>query len=96
VTPWWVLVGGPAIAALIGWGATAWAKRGNAPDTLNNMAMGMVKQLSAQLDRTEAKVDWRVEAHERDRDHIDVLEHHIWQELGPPPPSRPIHPPRPA
>ena len=43
-------------------------------------------------ERMEAKWIQLRDAAEKERrlnDHMDVLEHHIWQEMPPPPPSRP-------
>src|SRR4051794_615956 len=98
MSPWWLPVLSAAVTGLLAWGASAWAKRGRSPETLvslNGVAMGMVRELKAQLDRVEAKADWRAVAHEMDRDHIDVLENHIWLRKDPPPPARPVYPTRP-
>ena len=96
MAPWWVTPLGVALTGLLAWAAQAWAKRGSAPDTLNNMAMGMVRTLDDRVRRLEGLDSWRVEVATIDRDHIDVLEAHIWTGKPPPPPQRPPYPARPA
>ena len=75
-----------AIIAVSGVGLGAW---------LTWLASGS-NRLQARVDSLEAKYAALWEARERDAlikraqgDHIDVLEHHIWRQLPPPPPQLP-------
>jgi hypothetical protein len=98
MAPWWVTLLGGLVTGLLAWAAQAWAKRGKSPETMavvNNVATGMLKDVVARLERVEAKADWRATAHDMDRDHIDLLESWVWSRKDPPPPARPVYPPRP-
>ena len=44
---------------------------------------------SKRIDELEARLEEKSRLIRAQGDHIDVLEHHIWQGLGPPPPPRP-------
>lgn len=42
------------------------------------------------LDALQARLDAKDAAIRLRDDHIDALEHHVWQRLPPPPPARPV------
>lgn len=61
-----------------------------------NAIVAYAAQIQQRLEFTEQQQHQLWEARRADAlvirsqgDHIDVLEHHIWQGLGPPPPPRP-------
>lgn len=43
----------------------------------------------ARIDHLDARLEEKSRTIRALADHVDVLEHHIWQRLGPPPPARP-------
>lgn len=92
----WVAVASAAVTGLLAWAAQAWAKRGQKVVDLNTMAMTMVTEVTDRVERLERIESWRALCATIDADHIGLLRDHIYRQLPPPPPDRPIYPVRPA
>lgn len=78
-------------AALAGW----WARKGQNEVSANSMAIELLKSLEKRVISLEVVRDWQLIVSTMDRDHIDALRQHIIDQLPPPPPIRPVYPPRP-
>lgn len=96
MTSAWAVVGSAVVTGVLAFFAQAWAKRGQPAVDLNSMAMGMVEELKGRVERLENVESWRALCAVIDADHIGVLRDHIYRQLPPPPPARPVYPARPV
>lgn len=92
---WIGLWTGLASAAAVLAGVVYTARKGK-QSTEQSTQVGFIDKLLTRVESLEKQVLSLWEAREKDAsvkraqgDHIDVLEQHIWQQLPPPPPSRP-------
>lgn len=95
-SPWWVTLVGIALTGILAWGAQAWAARGKKVIDSSTLALDMVKELRDRVEVLERVDTWRSSIQVMDSDYIGLLRDWIYRKQPPPPPERPIYPPRPS
>lgn len=96
MNPWWGTVIAAAVTGLLALAAQMWAKRGSREADLNGMAMSMLTKLEERVERLEGRDSWHEVVHVLNHDYIAVLRDWIFRRADPPPPERPVYPPRPT
>lgn len=95
-TPTWVTILGLVITAFGVWAAQAWATRGKKVVDTSTLALDMVEKLTERVEGLERVDTWRTVVHIMDSDYIALLRDWIYRAQPPPPPERPVYPPRPS
>lgn len=95
-TPWWVNIVSVALTGLLALLAQQWAARGKKVVDTSTLALDMVEKLTERVESLEKDRDWHVMRSIMDGDYIALLRDWIYRGQPPPPPERPIYPPRPS
>lgn len=92
----WSTVAAAAATGLLAFLAKAWADRGKPQLDAADMALKVADELAERVARLENIEAWRAVVHTMDQEHIFQLRDHIYTRKPPPPPERPVYPPRPT
>lgn len=95
-TPWWVPIVSVAVTGLLALVAQQWAAKGKKVVDSSTLALDMVKELRDRVEVLERVDTWRSVVHVMDSDYISLLRDWIYRSQPPPPPERPVYPPRPT